>query len=57
MNIFLNSIPNQIVTFNDQNPPWFGEKIKAKIKLKNSVYKECIKNVRPEDLYYLKFDE
>ena len=24
-------MPNKIVKFNDQDPPWFGEKIKAKI--------------------------
>ena len=53
MDIFSNFIPNKIVTFNDQDPPWFGEKIKAKIELKNRVYKEYIKNGRPEDLYYL----
>ena len=53
MNIFSNFIPNKIVTFNDQDPPWFGEKIKAKIELKNRVYKEYIKNGRPEDFYYL----
>ena len=53
MNIFSNFIPNKIVTFTDQDPPWFGEKIKAKIELKNRVYKEYIKNSRPEDLYYL----
>ena len=40
--IFRNIIRNKIVTFNDQDPPWFGEKIKAKIKLKNRVYKEYI---------------
>ena len=45
MDIFSNFIPNKIVTFNDQDPPWFGEKIKAKIKLKNRVYKEYIKMV------------
>ena len=44
MNIFSNFIPNKIVTFNDQNPSWFGEKIKAKIELKNRAYKEYIKN-------------
>ena len=53
MNIFSNFIPNKIVTFNGQDPPWFGEKIKAKIELKNRVYKEYIKNGRPEDFYYL----
>ena len=53
MNIFSNFITNKIVLFNDQDPPWFGEKIKAKIELKKRVYKEYIKNSRPEDLYYL----
>ena len=53
MNIFSNFIPNKIIIFNDQNPPWFGKKKKAKIELKNKVYKEYIKNYRPEDLYYL----
>ena len=51
-NIFSNFIPNKLVIFNDQDPPWFYKKIKAKIKLKNRVYKEYIKNDRPEDLYY-----
>ena len=36
-----------------RDPPWFSEKIKAKIELKNRVYKEHIKNGQPEDLYYL----
>ena len=53
MNIFSSFIPNRAVTFNVQDPPWFGEKIKAKIELKNRVYKEYIKNGRPEDFYYL----
>ena len=53
MNIFSNFIPNMIVTFNDQDPPWFGEKIKAKIELKSRVYKKYIENGQPEALYYL----
>ena len=53
MNIFSNFIPNKIVTFSDQDSLWFGEKINAEIELKNRVYKEYIKNGRPEDLYYL----
>ena len=53
MNIFPNFIPNKIITFNDQDPHWFGEKIKAKVKLKNRVYNEYIKNDQPEALYYL----
>ena len=42
-----------MVTFKGQDPPWFSEKIKATIELKNRVYNECIKNGRPVDLYYL----
>ena len=53
MNIFSNFIPNKIVTFNVQDPPWFGEKIKAKIELKNWVYKEYVKNGLPDNIYYL----
>ena len=41
------------MTFNDQDPPWFGEKIKAKIELKNRLYIECIENSRPEAFHYL----
>ena len=33
-----------MVTFNDHGPPWFVEKIKAKIELKNRVYEGYIKN-------------
>ena len=53
MNVFSKVIPNKIVTFNDQDPSSLGEKIKAKIKLKNRVYKEYIKSGRPENFYYL----
>ena len=53
MTFFSNFIPNKIVTFNGQDPPWFGKKIKAKIELKNRLYKEYTKNGRPEGLYYL----
>ena len=42
-----------MVIFNDQDQPWFGEKIKVKIELKNRFYKEYIKNGRPEAVYYL----
>ena len=52
-NIFSNFILNKVVTFKDQDPPWFGEKMKAKTKLQNRVSKEYIKNGRPEHLSYL----
>ena len=51
MNIFSNFIPNKTVTFNDQDPPWFVEKTKAKIELNNRVYKQYVKNGRPEDRF------
>ena len=50
---FSNFIPSKTITFNDQDPPWLGEKIEVKIELKNMVYKEYVKNGRPEALYYL----
>ena len=50
MNIFSNFIPNKIGTFDDQDPLWFDEKIKAKIEMKNRVHKEYIKDGRPEAL-------
>ena len=53
MNIFSNFTPNNIVTFNDQDPPWFCKKLKAKIKLTNRVYKEYIKNGRSGGFHYL----
>ena len=53
MNIFSDFNANKIVTFNDHDPLWFGEKIKATIELKNRVYKEYIKNGQSEALYCL----
>ena len=35
--IFRNIIRNKIVTFNDQDPPWFGEKIKLKSNWKKGL--------------------
>ena len=43
-NIFSNFILNNAATFKDQDPSWFGEKIKAKTELQNRVSKKCIKN-------------
>ena len=37
MDTFPNLIPNKLVTFNDRDPLWSSEKIKAKIKLKNRL--------------------
>ena len=32
INIFSNSIPNKLVTFDDKDLPWMTEKLKEKIK-------------------------
>ena len=53
LNIFSNFVSNKIVTSFDQDPRRLAEKIKAKIELKNRIYKKYIRNGRPEDLYYL----
>ena len=53
MDIFGNFIPNTIVKCSGQDPPWLVEITKAKTELENWVYKECIKNDRPESLFYL----
>ena len=53
MNIFSNFTPKNLVTFNDQDPPWFCKKLKAKIKLKNRAYREYIKIGRLGGFYYL----
>ena len=43
MNIFSSFISNKIIKFNGQGHPWFGKKIKAKIALKNRVYRNTLK--------------
>ena len=44
MNIFTNYVPNKHKSFDDQDPPWMNDRIKLKIKQKNSVFKEYVKN-------------
>ena len=46
LNIFINFVPNKIVTCNDKDPIWMNEKIKSKVKSKNQLYKVYIKNDR-----------
>ena len=38
MNIFSNFTPNELVTFNDGDPPWMNHFIKSTIKWKNQLY-------------------
>ena len=44
MNIFSNSIPNKLVTFNDKDPPWMTPYLRNKINWKNGIYNDYIKN-------------
>ena len=45
-NIFENFIPNEIITINDQDPPWLTSSIKKKINEKDSFYRSYIQNGR-----------
>ena len=51
INIFSNFIPNKLVTFNDKDPPWMTEKLKGKIKWKQKVYRDYLKNGKTEADY------
>ena len=48
INIFSNFIPNELVTFDDKDPPWMTEKLKEKIKWKHKVYRDYLKNAKTE---------
>ena len=39
MNIFLNYIPNKLITVDDKDPPWMNGGIKKKIMVKKYVCK------------------
>ena len=43
-NIFSNFIPSRTKTFTDSDPPRMTEDIKNKIKLKNNLYRQCMKH-------------
>ena len=43
LNILSNVIPSRTKTFTDSDPPWMTEGIKNKIKLKNNLYRQCMK--------------
>ena len=52
--IFSNLTPNKLVTFNDKDPPWMTEKLKGKIKWKQKVYRDYLKNGKTEaDCMYI----
>ena len=51
INIFSNFIPNKLVTFDDKDHPWMTEKLKEKIKWKDKVYRDYLKNGKTEADY------
>ena len=39
------------MTFDDKDPPWIAEKLKEKIKWKQKVYRDYLKNAKSEADY------
>ena len=55
LNVFKNYVPNKHITIDDRDPVWMNDTIKAKIKTKNLLFKEYVKNKRFEnDFDFLK---
>ena len=52
INIFSNFAPNRLITCDDRDPPWINEFVKNKIKWKNKIYKDYVKNGRTENDYF-----
>ena len=50
-NIFMNFVPNKLITIDDRDPPWMTEKIKKLLKDKSQLYKLYIKNGRKIGVY------
>ena len=48
LNVFRNYVPNKYITVDDRDPVWMNEIIKSKMKAKNKLYKQYIKNGRFE---------
>ena len=44
LNIILNFIPHEAVTFDDRDPPWMTSRIKKTINDKNLAFKRFVKN-------------
>ena len=51
MNIFLNYIPNKLITVDDKDPPWMNENIKKKILAKKYTCKSFNANKKNYDAY------
>ena len=50
-NIFMNFVPNKLITVDGRDPPWVTEKIKKVLKGKSKLYKLNIKNGRKIGVY------
>ena len=50
---FSNFVPNMSITCDDRDPPWMNEFVKKKIKSKNNIYKDYVKNGRTENAFKL----
>ena len=45
-------MPSKLITCDDGDPPWMNEVVKNKIKWKNKIYKDFIKNETIETSYF-----
>ena len=50
-NIFMNLVPNKLISVDDTDPPWVTEKIKKILIRKSKLYKLYIKNCRKIGVY------
>ena len=48
LNVFRNYVPSKYITVDDKNLVWMNEIIKSKMKAKNKLYKQYIKNRKLE---------
>ena len=48
LNVFRNYVPSKYITVDDKDPVWMNEIIKSKMKAKNKLYKQYIKNRKLE---------
>ena len=55
IDIFSQYIPNEIVTCDDQDPPWMTAALKSAIKHKHKVYNKYVKRGhKPDDWEYMR---
>ena len=48
LNVFKKYVPNKYITIDDKDPVWMNDTIKAKIKIKNLLFKQYMQNERFE---------